>query len=130
MDLTLLVSIVVAVMLMWAALLLVFFLLRPKDVPVRDLLRVIPDVVRLIRSVVGDRSAPLDTRVVLVGLLVWILSPIDLIPEFIPVLGPLDDVVVAIVAMRYVRRRLGPDDLQRRWQGTPEGFLLLRRVIG
>lgn len=130
MDWGLLISIVVAVVLLWAALLLLFFLLRPRGVPVRDLLRVIPDVVRLIRSVIGDRGAPLDTRVVLVGLLIWILSPIDLIPEFIPVLGPLDDVVVAIVAMRYLRRRLGPDDLQRRWQGTPEGFLLLRRVIG
>ena len=130
MDLTLLISIVAAVAVLWVALLLVFFLLRPKGVPVRDLVRVIPDAVRLIRSVIGDGTAPLDTRVVLVLLLVWIISPIDLIPEFIPVLGPLDDVVVAIVAMRYVRRRLGPDDLRRRWQGTPEGFALLRRAIG
>ena len=69
-------------------------------------------------------------RIVLVGLLAWIVSPIDLIPEFIPVLGPLDDVVVAIVSMRYVRRRLGTDELRRRWVGTPEGFALLTRVIG
>ncbi len=48
----------------------------------------------------------------LVGLVAWIVSPIDLIPEFIPVLGPLDDVVVGIVAMRYVRRRVGIEDLR------------------
>ena len=78
----------------------------------------------------ADRTAPLDVRLVLVGLLVWIVSPIDLIPEFIPVLGPLDDVVVAVVAMRYVRRRIGIADLERRWQGTPAGFALLSRVIG
>jgi uncharacterized membrane protein YkvA (DUF1232 family) len=130
MNLTLALEIVAAVVLLWAMLLLVFFLLRPKGVPVRELIRVIPDTVRLIRSVIADGGAPLDTRVVLVLLLVWIVSPIDLIPEFIPVLGPLDDVVVAIVAMRYVRRRLGADDLLARWPGAPEGFELLRRVIG
>ena len=90
----------------------------------------IPDVIRLLRSVIRDRSAPLDVRLVLVGLLAWILSPIDLIPEFIPVLGPLDDVVVAVVAMRYVRRRVGVEDLRRRWSGTDDGFALLLRVIG
>ena len=78
----------------------------------------------------GDGSAPLDVRLVLVGLMAWIVSPIDLIPEFIPVLGPLDDVVVAVVAMRYVRRRVGIEDLRTRWAGTPEGFALLVRIIG
>ena len=87
-------------------------------------------MLRLLRSLVGDRTVPLDVRIVLVGLVAWILSPIDLIPEFIPVLGPLDDVVVAVVAMRYVRRRIGVADLERRWSGSPDGFLLLTRVIG
>ena len=45
-------------------------------------------------------------------------------------LGPLDDVVVAVVAMRYVRRRIGAADLERRWAGSADGFLLLTRVIG
>ena len=67
---------------------------------------------------------------VLIGLMAWIVSPIDLIPEFIPVLGPMDDVVVAVVAMRYVRRRVGVEDLRMRWAGTPEGFALLVRIIG
>ena len=110
--------------------LVLFWMLRPKGVPVRELLGLIPDVLRLLRSLIGDRSAPPDVRLVLVGLLAWILSPIDLIPEFIPVLGPLDDVVVAVVAMRYVRRRTGLEDLRRRWTGTDVGFALLKRVIG
>jgi uncharacterized membrane protein YkvA (DUF1232 family) len=129
-DLSGLVGIVVAIVLLWALLLLLFWALRPKGVAVRELLGLIPDVLRLLRTVIGDSSAPLDVRLVLVGLLAWILSPIDLIPEFIPVLGPLDDVVVAVVAMRYVRRRVGVADLRRRWSGTADGFALLLRVIG
>ena len=87
-------------------------------------------LLRLLRALVGDRSTPLDVRVVIVVLVALIVSPIDLIPEFIPVLGPFDDVVVAVVALRYVRRRLGSQALRDRWTGSPEGFDVLARVIG
>lgn len=130
MDWTPVIGIVAALLALWIAMLLVFWLLRPKGVPVGDVIRVIPEVLRLLRSLITDRSAPLDVRIVLIGLMAWIISPIDLIPEFIPVLGPLDDVVVAVVAMRYVRRRVGIADLSSRWTGTPEGFALLTRLIG
>lgn len=130
MDLSLVIGILVGLLALWTVLLVLFWVLRPRGVSARDLVRLVPDILRLIRSVIGDGSAPLDVRVVLVGLLVWIISPIDLIPEFIPVLGPLDDVVVAVVSMRYVRRRMGSDELRRRWVGTADGFALLTRVIG
>lgn len=130
MDLRLVVGVLVALVAVWGVLLALFWVLRPKDVSVRELLGVIPDVLRLIRSLIADRSAPLDVRLVLVGLLAWLVSPIDLIPEFIPGLGPLDDVVVAVVAFRYVRRRVGVEDLRARWRGTTSSFDLLLRVIG
>ena len=130
MELPAVVAIVVALVVLWGILLVVFWVLRPKGVSVRDLIGLIPDILRLLRSLIGDRSAPLDVRLVLVGLVAWILSPIDLIPEFIPVLGPMDDVVVAIVAMRYVRRRVGTADLRRRWSGSDAGFAMLVTVIG
>ena len=130
MDVSILVAMAVAVGLVWVVLLAIFWLLRPKGVGVRELVGLIPDILRLLRSLIRDRSAPLDVRLVLVGLVAWILSPIDLIPEFIPVLGPMDDVVVAIVAMRYVRRRVGQADLHRRWSGSDAGFATLLAVIG
>jgi uncharacterized membrane protein YkvA (DUF1232 family) len=68
--------------------------------------------------------------VALVVLLVWLLSPIDLIPEFVPVLGPLDDVVVAVIILRFVRRRVGIDALRDRWAGSEAGFGLLVRMVG
>ena len=121
---------IVALVAIWVALLVVLWLLRPKDVNARDVLGLIPDVLRLLRDIVRDRSTPLDVRLVLVGLIAWILSPIDLIPEFIPVLGPLDDIVVAALALRYVRRRMGVEALRRRWRGSVTSFDLLLRVIG
>ena len=123
-------AIVVGVIALWVALLVLLWILRPRDVAARELLRVVPDLLRLLRSVVSDRSAPWDVRAVLVLLIAWILSPIDLIPEFIPVLGPLDDVVVAVLAMRYTRRRMGIEDLRSRWAGSDEGFALVERVLG
>jgi uncharacterized membrane protein YkvA (DUF1232 family) len=123
-------GIIVALVAIWITLLIVFWLLRPRGVATRDVLAVVPDVVRLLRDILTDRSAPMVVRLVLVGLLAWILSPIDLIPEFIPVLGPIDDIVVAVVALRFVHRRLGVQDLRRRWRGSEAGFELLIRVIG
>ena len=123
-------SLEVVIAIVVGLLLVVFWLMRPRDVSVRELLGVIPDVLRLIRSLIRDASVPADVRIVLVGLIAWIVSPIDLIPEFIPGLGPLDDVIVAIVAMRYVRRRVGLDALRDRWVGSEDGFALLARVIG
>lgn len=129
-DLGLIVAVVVGVVGAWALLIVIFWVLRPKGVSFGDVLRLIPDVLRLLRSVITDRSAPLDVRVVIGGLLVWVISPIDLIPDFIPVIGPIDEVVVAALALRYIRRRLGLDDLRRRWVGSADGFALLERVIG
>ena len=130
MDLGWVAGVAVALVAVWVLLLLLFWLLRPKDVPVREVVRVIPDVLRLLKALVTDGSVPLDARIVLVGLIAWILSPIDLIPEFVPGLGPLDDVIVAIVAMRYVRRRIGIDGIRVRWAGSDDGLRLLVRVIG
>ena len=130
MDVSGLLGIAIGLIVVWLVLLALFWALRPRGVPVRELLGIIPDVLRLLRSIIRDGKAPLDVRLVVIGLVAWIVSPIDLIPEFIPVLGPMDDIVVAIVAMRYVRRRLGVEDLRSRWAGSPASFALLLRVIG
>ena len=130
MDVPTVVAILVALVVLWGLFLVVFWILRPKGVSVRELVSLVPDILRLLRSLIGDGSAPLDVRLALIGLVAWIVSPIDLIPEFIPVLGPMDDVVVAIVAMRYVRRRVGVEDLRRRWTGSAAGFAMLLTVIG
>jgi len=122
-------GILVGLLIVWAAFVALLWIVKPKDARLGDLVRVVPDVLRLVRDLIRDRSAPIGPRLAVVGLLLWLLNPIDLIPEFIPVLGPLDDVVVAVLVLRYVRRKLGEDAFRRRWPGSDEGYVLLARVL-
>jgi uncharacterized membrane protein YkvA (DUF1232 family) len=130
MDLSVLGAIIIGLVAAWLVLLLFLWLIRPRGVGARELARLVPDILRLVRYLVTDRSVPRGVRVALVVLLVWLISPIDLVPEFIPVLGPLDDVIVAVVVLRYVRRRLGDEELRRRWRGTDDGYRVLTRFLG
>jgi uncharacterized membrane protein YkvA (DUF1232 family) len=130
MGLDILLAVVAALIALWMAFLVLFWLARPKGVPARAVIATVPDLLRLLRSLVADPAVPLDVRIVLVALVAWIVSPIDLIPEFIPGLGPIDDVVVAVAALRYVRRRVGLPALRERWTGSPEGFAVVVRLLG
>ena len=129
MDWPPLVGIVASLVAAWAAFLGLLWILKPADTSLGELVRVVPDVLRLARDLVGDRSVPLGARAAVVVLVLWLVNPIDVIPEFIPVLGPLDDVVVAILVLRYVRRRLGNAGFHARWPGSDEGYALLSRVL-
>jgi uncharacterized membrane protein YkvA (DUF1232 family) len=123
-------SVLIGLALAWALFIALLWLVRPRDSRLRDALALVPDLVRLVRGLIADPATPRGVRVALVFLLVWLVSPIDLIPEFIPVLGPLDDVVVAVLVLRYVRRRLGTEALRQRWTGSDAGFELLLGIVG
>jgi uncharacterized membrane protein YkvA (DUF1232 family) len=129
MDISLLGGIILSLVAVWAVLLVVLWLIRPRDVSAGEVVRLVPDILRLVRDLIGDGTTPRGVRIALVGLLVWLINPIDLIPEFVPVLGPLDDVIVAVVVLRYVRRRLGAEELRRRWRGTEPGWALVERLL-
>ena len=124
------VGIVAGLVAVWALLVALLWVLRPRDVALAELVRFVPDLVRLVRSLLADREVEGRVRVALAFLLAWLVSPIDLIPEFIPVLGPLDDVVIAVIVLRYVRGRIGTEELRRRWSGSEAGFGLLVRLAG
>jgi uncharacterized membrane protein YkvA (DUF1232 family) len=123
-------EVILGLVAVWLLLVVGLWLLRPRDVRAAELIRVIPDILRLVRDLLLDRSTPRPVRAALVVLLAWLISPIDLIPEFIPVLGPLDDVIVAVVVLRYVRRRLGLPALRERWRGTDDGWRVVTGLIG
>jgi uncharacterized membrane protein YkvA (DUF1232 family) len=129
MNLSVLGTIVLGLVAAWLVLLLLLWLIRPRGVGARELARLVPDILRLVRDLLMDRSTPRSVRVALGILLVWLISPIDLVPEFIPVLGPLDDVIVAVVILRFVRRRLGEAEMRRRWRGSDEGWQVVERLV-
>ena len=93
-------------------------------------LRLLPDVVRLLHRLVSDPALPWRVRIVLALLLGYLLSPIDLIPDFVPVLGYADDAIIAAIAIRSAVRHAGTDGLARHWPGTPEGLTVLTRLAG
>jgi uncharacterized membrane protein YkvA (DUF1232 family) len=77
----------------------------------RRLAAVVPEYVAFVRRLLVDRRVRRRHRVVLLGLLAYLLSPIDLVPDFIPVLGQLDDVLVAALVLRWLRRSVDPEVL-------------------
>jgi uncharacterized membrane protein YkvA (DUF1232 family) len=129
-DLGWIAAVIAGLLAVWAGLVALLWIVRPRDVRLRELVALVPDLLRLVRDLIRDPSVPIRVRMTLVGLLAWLISPIDLIPEFVPVLGPLDDVVVAVLVLRYVRRRLGDPELRRRWPGSAEGYELVSRILG
>jgi uncharacterized membrane protein YkvA (DUF1232 family) len=115
-----------AVMVVLWALLVVFAARLPPGL-LRDLAGFLPACLTLARRLRADPRVPWQAKaaVVLAGL--WMLSPIDLLPEFLPVIGPLDDVVVVALALRYAARRVPREVLIEAWPGEPR---LLERLLG
>ena len=93
----------------------------------REAVGFIPNCVVLLRAARADRRVSKRGRLVLAAALAYVVSPVQLIPNFIPVIGQLDDVVVVTGALRYACRRLPPDVLESAWRGDPA---TLRRLLG
>ena len=96
----------------------------------REALRLLPDVLRLLPRLAADRSLPRGVRVRLALLLAYLASPIDLVPDFIPVVGYADDAIIVAAVLRSVARRAGVQALERHWPGTRDGFAALCRLTG
>lgn len=96
----------------------------------REALRLVPDVVRLVRRLAVDPSVPRGVRIWLAVLLAYLLSPIDLVPDFIPVIGFADDAIIVAVVLRFVVKHAGTDALERHWPGTPSGLAALKKLAG
>ncbi|WP_046772407.1 YkvA family protein [Jiangella alkaliphila] len=123
-------GVVGGLLLLWLLLLAALWRSRPDELGARDALRLLPDLIRLLRRLAGDSTLPRGVRVRLWLLLGYLLMPIDLVPDFIPVIGYADDAVVVAIALRSVTRRAGPEALDRHWPGTPDGLQALRRLAG
>jgi uncharacterized membrane protein YkvA (DUF1232 family) len=110
---------------MWVVLLLLAWRLPPGLA--RDLASFIPDCVTLVRRLRHDPRVPRSAKVAVLIAGVWVASPIDLIPEFLPVIGPLDDIVVVALALRFAARRVPREVVLEAWPGEPR---MIERLLG
>lgn len=123
-------GVAVAVLVIWLCLVIALVLVRPKGGLLREAMRILPDTVRLIRRLAGDRDLPRGVRVRLWLLLAYLAAPIDLVPDVIPVLGYADDAIIVTAVLRSVVRRAGLGPVRAHWPGTDDGFTALARLTG
>lgn len=109
----------------WA--LLVVLGARLPEGSMKELAGFLPDCATTARRLRNDPRVPPRAKLAVGIALLWVLSPIDLIPEFLPVIGPLDDVVVVALAFRYAARQVPREVLLEAWPGKPS---TIERVLG
>jgi uncharacterized membrane protein YkvA (DUF1232 family) len=93
----------------------------------KELAGFIPNCITMIRRLRKHPAVPRRAKVALAVAGLYVLSPIDLLPEFLPVIGPLDDIVVFALAVRYAARRVPRDVILDAWPGDPS---VIKRLLG
>jgi len=126
----LLLGIAAGLLLAWAVLIAALVVMRPRGGLMRQALRLLPDVLRLLPRLAADRSLPRGVRVRLALLLAYLASPIDLVPDFIPVVGYADDAIIVAAVLRSVVHHAGVQALERHWPGIRDGLAALYRLTG
>jgi uncharacterized membrane protein YkvA (DUF1232 family) len=121
---------VAALLLAWIVLVVVAAAARPRGGLLAEALRILPDLLRLVRRLAADKALPRGVRIRLGLLLAYLAMPIDLIPDFIPVLGYADDAIIATAVLRSVVRQAGIQAVRKHWPGTDDGFAALSRLTG
>ena len=122
----LLISAGVAVLIYLA--LIAALLVAGRRMEAQALARFIPDCLVLMRRLIGDPRVPRRRKLALLALVVYLSIPLDLVPDFIPVVGQLDDVIIAALALRYVLRSGGPDLLAQHWPGPEQSLEAVTRL--
>ena len=117
----------VSLLVVWSVAVVVLVLLGRKS-SARELIALLPNLVRLFRGLLGDERVPRSSKALLAFGAAWLASPIDLIPEFLPGIGPLDDALVAALVLRHVVKRAGPDVVMDHWRGDPRTLHVILRV--
>lgn len=94
----------------------------------RALARFIPDCLVFFRRLLGDDRVPRPRKLALACMLGYLALPIDVVPDFIPVAGQLDDAILVALVLRFVLRGGGPEMLDEHWPGPPESERLIGKL--
>jgi uncharacterized membrane protein YkvA (DUF1232 family) len=127
---TLLLGIGAGLLLSYLALLIALLVARPKGNLLGEALRLLPDLLRLLRRLAADADVPRAARVRLWLVLGYLAIPFDLVPDFVPVVGYADDAIIVGLVLRSVVRRAGAPVIRRHWPGTEDGLAALGHFTG
>ena len=105
---------------------IVLFVALGRRALARELATLVPNLTRLFAGLVRDPRVPLRAKIVLGATALYLAMPIDVIPDFVPVAGSLDDAIVAAFALRFVVRASSPEIVAEHWPGDPA---TLRRIL-
>jgi uncharacterized membrane protein YkvA (DUF1232 family) len=94
----------------------------------RDIAMLVPSLARLLARLARDKTLPLRVRARIYAAIAYNVQPINVIPDFVPVVGMVDNVVVILWALHGTVRAAGRDAIVRNWTGTPEGLATLFRL--
>ena len=126
-DVTVVLTALLALVAVYAAV-VIAFAIAGRDADARAAARFVPDCLVLFKRLLGDPRVDLWRKALLVGVIVYLASPIDLIPDFIPVAGQLDDAVLVVLAVRVLLHGSGHRLLTEHWPGPPRSLQLILRL--
>ena len=124
----LVVGVTLGLLICWLALLVVIWRAKPSELSIADVARLLPELLMLIGRLARDGSLPRRVRWYLWLLLGYLALPIDVIPDFIPVIGYLDDALVVALVVRAVVKASGGSAVRAQWTGSHEGFDAVMRL--
>src|SRR5881628_2924446 len=121
-------QILIVVLALWTIVVIVL-VVAGRVLLARELALLLPNLIRLFTGLLRDGRVPLRAKIVLAVASVWLASPIDLIPEFIPIAGSVDDAIVAALALRFVLRTTDGAVVREHWHGDPATLERLLRLV-
>lgn len=128
-------STAVSFVLLWFVAAVVLWRSAPEQATLREVLRIFPDIVRLLRNLSQDETIGRSFRWKLRALFVYLAMPFDLVPDFVPVIGHIDDAIIVWLVLSSIARGVGSTRIRRHWPGSSNGletllaFLRVRRSV-
>jgi len=95
----------------------------------RELALLVPNLVRMFGGLLRDPRVPLRAKIVVGIASLWLASPIDLIPDFVPIAGQLDDAIIAALALRFILRTTDGAVVRQHWHGDPATLERVLRMV-
>jgi uncharacterized membrane protein YkvA (DUF1232 family) len=112
------------------ALVVLVLALRGRRADARAVARFVPDCAVLFSRLARDARVPRRHKALLLALVGYLALPFDLIPDFIPIVGQLDDAIIVALALRAVVRHAGPELVREHWPGPNSSLILIQRLSG